>query len=68
VETTVGGVADLAAGASATAGAGTAGVLAHCAKTAPKTATQTTIARAHAAAAKRIVQTPIFRRDQLCAQ
>src|SRR5579862_6349441 len=58
--TTVGGAAGLASGASATAGVGTAGVLAHWANTAPKTATHTMIARAHAAAAKRIVQTPNF--------
>jgi hypothetical protein len=65
--TTVGGVVGLAAGALSATGAGTAGVLAHCANTAPKTATHTTIARAHAAAANRIVQTPNFDGTSLVA-
>jgi hypothetical protein len=35
-------------------------VVARCASTAPKTATQTTMASAQAAAAKRILPTPCF--------
>jgi hypothetical protein len=54
----------LAAGVAATgvsAGAeATTGVVARCASTAPKTATQTTMASAQAAAAKRITATPRF--------
>jgi hypothetical protein len=61
----------LATGAAATgigdsAGAEvTTGVVALCASTAPKTATQTTMASAQAAAAKRITAIPKFNADRI---